>query len=130
LDDEAIIDAREYINSYRSDDGVIEDYVSYKMPECFEEEEFVWQAEVRPRSGLAWKKGVTVLNSPGTIDNSYRGELKVIIVNHDDESFEIKKGDKIAQLIFTKSYILPIEEVTKFPEETKRGEKGFGSSGN
>lgn len=90
---------------------------------------FVWQAEVRPRSGLAAKKGVTVLNTPGTIDNGYRNTLKVIMVNHELEHFEIKKGDKIAQLIFTKSYILPIEEVSEFPDGTKRGKGGFGSTG-
>jgi len=95
----------------------------------FENEVYVWQAEVTPRSGLAWKKGVTVLNSPGIIDNSYRGLLKVIVVNHGDEPFKIEKGDRIAQLIITKSYILPIEEVEEFSDETNRGEGGFGSSG-
>lgn len=93
-------------------------------------EDFVWQAEVRPRSGLAAKQGITVLNTPGTIDNGYRGELKVIMVNHEVSPFKVSKGDRIAQLVFTKSYILPIEEVQEFPDETSRGEGGFGSSGN
>lgn len=103
-----------------------------QLQDCIESNNvvsYIWQAEVRPRSGLAWKKGVTVMNTPGTVDNGYRGDLKVIVVNHGDEPFEIKKGDRIAQLVITKSYILDVEEVKEFPDETKRGEKGFGSSG-
>lgn len=91
-------------------------------------ETFVWQAEVTPRSGMAVKSGVHVLNSPGKIDNGYRGILMVILQNHCVQPFEIKVGDKIAQLTFTKSYILPVEEVQEFPDETARGEGGFGSS--
>lgn len=103
--------------------------VSSMVPTPQEDDVYVWQAEVRSRSGLAWKKGVVVLNSPGTIDNGYRGEAKVIIVNHGEEPFEIKKGDRIAQLVLTKAYILPVEEVDEFPDDTDRGEGGFGSSG-
>lgn len=59
---------------------------------------------------------------------SYRGEIKIILINHEVRPFEVKKGDRIAQLIITKSYILPVEEVKEFPEETERGEGGFGST--
>lgn len=93
------------------------------------EENFVWQAEVRPRSGLALKHGVTVKNSPGTIDSGYRSEIKIILENNGDQPFEVKVGDRIAQLLFTKSYLLPIKEVSSLDTDTKRGEGGFGSSG-
>lgn len=90
------------------------------------------EAQVRPRSGLAAKHGITVLNSPGTIDNGYRGEIKVILINHGKLEHEIKKGDKIAQMIFSK--ILD-KEITKISNintitgnETERQSKGFGSS--
>ena len=109
-------------------EGIIDDK-EWGQQQDYYYDDFVWQAEVRPRSGLAWKKGVTVMNTPGTVDNGYRGDLKVIVVNHGDEPFEIKKGDRIAQLLITKSFLLDVEEVEEFPDETNRGEGGFGSTG-
>lgn len=87
-----------------------------------------WEIQVRSRSGLAWKHGIHVLNAPGTIDSSYRGELKVIIHNTDNHIYNIKKGDRIAQIRFEK---VPKVEVIKsnINFTTDRGSKGFGSSG-
>lgn len=87
-----------------------------------------FEAQVRPRSGLAAKFGVTVVNSPGTIDHEYRGEMGVILINHGKEPFVIKKGERIAQLVFHKVEIVQLEEVESL-SETKRGEGGFGSTG-
>jgi dUTP pyrophosphatase len=87
-----------------------------------------FEIQVRPRSGLALKHGVTVPNTPGTIDSDYRGELKVIMINHGDAAFEIRRGDRIAQLVLapvTQASWLPVEEL----DETARGEGGFGSTG-
>src|SRR5688500_16429598 len=87
-----------------------------------------YEAQVRPRSGLAAKKGVTVLNSPGTIDADYRGEIGVILVNLSNEPFTVENGERIAQLIIAKherAEWLEIEALT----ETSRGEGGFGSTG-
>ena len=87
-----------------------------------------YEAQVRPRSGLALKNGITVLNSPGTIDADYRGEIGVILINHSSEIFEINSGDRIAQLVFAK-----VEQAVWFEteslNETERGEGGFGSTG-
>ena len=87
-----------------------------------------YEAQVRPRSGLALKNGITVLNSPGTIDADYRGEVGVILVNISNENFEINTGDRVAQMVFAKvkqaKWILA-EELS----ETERGEGGFGSTG-
>jgi len=87
-----------------------------------------FEAQVRPKSGLAIKEGITVLNTPGTIDSGYRGEVKVILVNLSDKVFEIKKGSKIAQLIFAKVEEAKLEEVEEL-DETSRNEGGFGSTG-
>ena len=87
-----------------------------------------YEAQVRPRSGLAAKKGITVLNSPGTIDADYRGEIGVILVNLSNEDFHIKDGERIAQLVIAKHARLTWEVVDVL-EETKRGESGFGSTG-
>ena len=83
---------------------------------------------VRPRSGLAAKNGITVLNTPGTIDSDYRGEIKVILVNHGTETFKISKGDRIAQLILEKLESYEFVETTEFVD-TERSEGGFGSTG-
>jgi dUTP pyrophosphatase len=91
------------------------------LPENFE-------AQVRPRSGLAVKHGVTVLNAPGTIDSDYRGEIKVPLVNHGQENFVIKRGDRIAQMVVAAVTQINFHEVTSL-DETTRGAGGFGSSG-
>lgn len=87
-----------------------------------------YEAQVRPRSGLAFKKGITVLNSPGTVDADYRGEIGVILVNLSNEPFTIENGERIAQLVIAKherAEWLEVEVLT----ETSRGEGGFGSTG-
>lgn len=87
-----------------------------------------YEAQVRPRSGLALKNGITVLNTPGTIDADYRGEIGVILVNLSAEEFTINDGDRIAQMVIAKYETATWEEVDTL-EETERGEGGFGSSG-
>ena len=86
------------------------------------------EAQVRPRSGLAAKFGVTVLNTPGTIDSDYRGEIKVILINHGDEPFMIKRGERIAQLVVQKIELIKLEEVKEL-SSSDRGSSGFGSTG-
>ncbi len=86
-----------------------------------------YEGQVRPRSGLALK-GITVLNTPGTIDSDYRGEVKVILLNLSDKPFRVEKGMKIAQLVISKYEKVDVVEVEKL-SETKRGEGGFGSTG-
>lgn len=87
-----------------------------------------YEAQVRPRSGLAAKKGITILNSPGTIDADYRGEIGVILVNLSNEDFSIEHGERIAQLVIAKHERAGWEEVDKL-DETTRGAGGFGSTG-
>lgn len=87
-----------------------------------------WEAQVRPRSGLALKHGVTVLNTPGTIDSDYRGEVSVILINHGDAPFTVARGDRIAQIIFAPVAQPALIEVPDLPE-TQRGGGGFGSTG-
>jgi dUTP pyrophosphatase len=87
-----------------------------------------YEAQVRPRSGLAAKFGVTVLNSPGTIDSDYRGELQIILVNLGSETFTVQNGDRIAQLVIAPVSRAIVEEASAL-EETKRGSGGFGSTG-
>ena len=87
-----------------------------------------YEAQVRPRSGLAVKHGITVLNSPGTIDADYRGEIKVILINHGNEAFTIERGMRIAQMVVEKHEYIEWE-VVKDLDETQRGDKGFGSTG-
>lgn len=101
--------------------GIVKTGLYIELPIGFE-------AQVRPRSGLAAKKGITVLNSPGTIDADYRGEIGVILVNLSNEDFVIENGERIAQLIIAKherAEWLEVQELT----ETSRGEGGFGSTG-
>ena len=86
------------------------------------------EAQVRPRSGLAYKKGITVLNSPGTIDADYRGEIGVILVNLSEEEFVIENGERVAQLVIAKHEQAQWVEVESL-EETDRGAGGFGSTG-
>lgn len=87
-----------------------------------------YEIQVRPRSGLALKKGITVLNSPGTIDADYRGEIGVILINFSNDDFIINSGDRIAQLVVSK-HEQPNLEQTDSLDSTSRGEKGFGSTG-
>lgn len=87
-----------------------------------------YEAQVRPRSGLAAKKGITVLNSPGTIDADYRGEIGVILVNLSHDDFIIEDGERIAQIVIAKHEQVAWEEVAIL-DETKRGAGGFGSTG-
>jgi len=97
----------------------------FDIPENFE-------IQIRPRSGLAAKKGVTVLNSPGTIDSDYTGEIKVILINHGDKTFDIAKGDRIAQAVIatvTAKNIIQLNKVSKIEKDTERGTGGFGSTG-
>ena len=90
--------------------------------------EKTFEAQVRPRSGLALKKGITVLNSPGTIDADYRGEIGVILINLSNENFSIESGDRIAQLVISKHETIKWS-VTETLEDSKRGNKGCGSTG-
>ena len=87
-----------------------------------------YEAQARPRSGLAAKAGVTCLNSPGTIDSDYRGELKVILINHGAEDFTVRRGDRIAQLVIAPVVQAAWIEVTSL-DDTGRGAGGFGSTG-
>ncbi len=87
-----------------------------------------YELQVRPRSGLAAKHGVTVLNSPGTVDADYRGEIKVILVNLSSEPFEIKRGERIAQMVVARHERVEWSVVERL-SETERGEGGFGSTG-
>lgn len=95
--------------------------VRIALPEGFE-------AQVRPRSGLAAKAGITVLNSPGTVDSDYRGEVKVVLINHSDEPFVIHDGDRIAQMVIARHESASFEVVASL-DDTQRGEGGFGSTG-
>ena len=87
-----------------------------------------FEAQVRPRSGLALKHGITTLNSPGTIDSDYRGEVGVILINHGHEAFDIRRGERIAQMVIARHEQATISVVTTL-DETERGEGGFGSTG-
>lgn len=93
----------------------------FQIPEGYE-------IQVRPRSGLAAKHGITVINAPGTIDPDYRGELKVLLVNLSNEPFEMQPGERVAQLVFARYQRLEWQEAVVL-DETKRGVGGFGSTG-
>lgn len=97
----------------------------FDLPENFE-------IQIRPRSGLAAKYGITVLNSPGTIDSDYTGEIKVILINHGQKTFDIVAGDRIAQGVIstvTAKNIIQLNKVTSIDKDTDRGSSGFGSTG-
>ena len=87
-----------------------------------------YEIQIRPRSGLAVKNNISVLNTPGTIDSDYRGEIKIIIYNHGNEDFEINNGDRIAQMVLVPVIKIEFEETDTLPE-TLRGKGGFGSTG-
>jgi len=86
------------------------------------------EAQIRPRSGLAYKHGITCLNSPGTIDADYRGEVKVLLINLGQEAFTIERGERIAQMVFQRVPQVSLEEVEEL-SDTSRGEGGFGHTG-
>ncbi len=87
-----------------------------------------WEAQMRPRSGLAAKHGISCVNAPGTIDADYRGELRVILINHGSEDFTINRGDRIGQMVFAPVFQASFEEVDEL-DDTARGQGGFGSTG-
>lgn len=87
-----------------------------------------YEAQVRPRSGLALKHGITVLNTPGTIDSDYRGELKVLLVNLSNDDFEVNAGERVAQMVIARHETATWEEVEVL-DETERGEGGYGHTG-
>jgi dUTP pyrophosphatase len=95
--------------------------LSFELPKGFE-------IQIRPKSGIALKAGVTMINAPGTLDSGYRGELKVIMINHSSEDYQIKKGEKIAQIVFARYEEAELEETEEI-SETARGSGGFGSTG-
>ena len=101
--------------------GVVRRGLAFAIPEGYE-------IQVRPRSGLALKKGIGIPNAPGTIDSDYRGELKVILLNHGEEDFVIERGDRIAQIVVApvqRGILLEVADL----DETQRGSGGFGSTG-
>ena len=87
-----------------------------------------YEAQIRPRSGLAFKYGITIINSPGTIDADYRGELKIALINHSNVDFVIKNGDRIAQMVISKYEQISFT-LTDSLDETERGEGGYGHTG-
>ena len=87
-----------------------------------------FEAQVRPRSGLAFRFGVTVLNTPGTVDSDYRGEVCVLLINHGEEDFIVRRGDRIAQLVIARVEMCGLKEVDELPDSA-RGESGYGSTG-
>jgi len=113
LDDPIIIESGQW--------KLISTGIYIKLPTGFE-------AQVRPRSGLALKKGITVLNSPGTIDSDYRGEIGVILINHSKNNFIVNSGDRIAQLVIAKHESINLKNVQSI-DSSNRGTGGFGSTG-
>ena len=95
--------------------------ISIAMPKGLE-------AQIRPRSGLAFKHGITILNTPGTIDSDYRGEIKVVLINLSKDEFTVNPKDRIAQMVFTNAIQVTFKEVQDL-DQTKRGDGGFGSTG-
>ena len=87
-----------------------------------------YEAQIRPRSGLAFKNGITVLNSPGTIDADYRGEIKVLLINFSNETFTVNNGERIAQMVLAAHAQIKWDEVTEL-SSTERGEGGYGHTG-
>ena len=131
--DEMDLDVEKYIYLWPGERMLIKTGVQVKLPEKEDYEAFIifWDAGVRPRSGLALKHGITVLNSPGTIDNEYTGDIGVILMNTGKEKFLIRDNDRIAQLVLDER-VKPktgLFEIVDSFEETARGDKGFGSSG-
>ena len=109
------------INLKQGESYLVPTGLSVAFPEKYE-------IQIRPRSGLAAKNNISVLNTPGTIDSDYRGELKIILYNHGNENFIINNNDRIAQMVLTPIIKMELEEKNELPE-TIRGEGGFGSTG-
>ncbi len=111
----------ETVNVYPGDRALVPTGLSFAIPQGYE-------LQARPRSGLAVKYGISLVNTPGTIDADYRGEIKIIIINHGQETFEIKDQDRIAQLVLAPVIQADFEVVSELPE-SERGAGGFGSTG-
>ncbi len=110
-----------YIEIQPGKSAIIPTGLSISIPKNYE-------VQIRPRSGLAAKQQITVLNTPGTIDSDYRGEIKIILINHGDKKFKVEKGLRIAQMVVCPIIQAEIIEVNEL-EDTKRGQGGFGSTG-
>tara|TARA_B100000686_G_C16386913_1_gene760440 strand:+ start:78 stop:527 length:450 start_codon:yes stop_codon:yes gene_type:complete len=119
VDLSASIDSKIILKPF--DRSIIPCGISISLPENIE-------GQVRPRSGLAAKHGITVLNTPGTIDSDYRGEIKVILINLGKEDFTISQNDRIAQIVFSNIVKAKFEEIEAL-DDTERGSEGFGSTG-
>jgi dUTP pyrophosphatase len=126
---ETLLSAGMDLRAYISKDITLQPMQRTLVPTgLFIELEEGYEAQIRPRSGLAFKNGITVLNSPGTIDADYRGEIKVLLINLSDKEFVIKSGERIAQMIiaqYTKAQIVEVDTLS----DTIRGEGGFGHTG-
>ena len=119
VDLQAAIDDKLIINAKKI--GIVPTGLSFSLPHGME-------LQIRPRSGLAAKFGLTVLNTPGTLDSDYTGECQIILINHSDEDFIINRGDRVAQAVFNHIALPDLVETDEL-EKTERGTKGFGSSG-
>lgn len=106
---------------HKSEIAIIPTGIAISLP-------FGTEAQIRPRSGLAAKNGITVLNTPGTIDSDYRGEIKIILINHGNDDFIVTRGMRIAQMVITNYVQATMQEVTEL-DDTIRGTGGFGSTG-
>ena len=119
------MDLMAYIKSPITIKPKTSELISTGLSVAFSEE---YEIQIRPRSGLAAKNNITVLNTPGTIDSDYRGELKVIIYNHGNQDFIVNNNDRIAQMILTPVIKMELQETNELPKSV-RGEGGFGSTG-
>jgi len=119
------MDLMAYIKSPVTIKPKTSELISTGLSVAFSEE---YEIQIRPRSGLAAKNNISVLNTPGTIDSDYRGELKVIIYNHGSQDFIVNNNDRIAQMILTPVIKMELQETNELPESV-RGEGGFGSTG-
>ena len=116
-----VADNKKKIIIYPSRTAIIPTGIAVAIPKNFE-------IQIRPRSGLAAKKGISVLNTPGTVDSDYRGEIKIILINLSKKKFVVKSGDRIAQMVVCPIAKAKLSEVKNLPR-TVRGKKGFGSTG-
>ena len=121
LDLAAAIGAGEVVAIAPGDYAMVPTGLSIALPEGYE-------AQIRPRSGLAAKHGITVLNSPGTVDADYRGEVKILLINHGRDAFVLRRGDRIAQMVVARVEAVELVEIDEL-DATERGEGGHGSTG-